>query len=266
MRSLDQQIVFLQAQLAQLSKASPVYASTGERIMAPADRLKYLQAEYARASARYGADWPDVVSMKREMDGLATQVSATGTDNERQRQLQDAQTQLATARQRYGAEYPDVKTLERLVAKLSEPVANNTAAGTAPKQDEPDNPAYIQLQSQLEAANSERTSLLRKRDDLVDNVAKLEGRLASAPGVEKDFMTLARELDSTQVKYREVRQKQMEAQLAQNLEAERKGERFTLIDPPVAPEEPASPNRHLILVLASCWHWHWRSASRCCWK
>ncbi len=90
---------------------------------------------------------------------------------------------------------------------------------------------------------------MRKRDDLADNVAKLEGRLASAPGVEKDYMTLARELDSTQVKYREVRQKQMEAQLAQNLEAERKGERFTLIDPPVAPEEPASPNRRLILVL-----------------
>jgi hypothetical protein len=62
-------------------------------------------------------------------------------------------------------------------------------------------------------------------------------------------MLMARELDGAQIRYREVHQKQMEAQLAQNLEAERKGERFTLIEPPVAPEEPASPNRKLVLVL-----------------
>src|SRR5271165_176292 len=41
----------------------------------------------------------------------------------------------------------------------------------------------------------------------------------------------------------------MEAQTAENLETERKGERFTLIEPPVTPEEPASPNRPLILIF-----------------
>ena len=46
-------------------------------------------------------------------------------------------------------------------------------------------------------------------------------------------MTLARDLESTQAKYREVSQKRMEAQLAESLELERKGERFTLIEPPL---------------------------------
>ncbi len=154
------------------------------------------------------------------------------------------------ARQRYAPEHPDVKALERLVAGLSQPLATPDAtSSSAPKQDEPDNPAYIQLRTQLDASKSDRASLQRKRTDLAARVAMLEGRLANTPGVERDYMVMARELDSTQLRYREVRQKQMDAQIAQSLETERKGERFTLIDPPVAPEEPDSPNRKLILAL-----------------
>jgi polysaccharide biosynthesis transport protein len=41
----------------------------------------------------------------------------------------------------------------------------------------------------------------------------------------------------------------MEAQLAHSLEAEHKGERFTLIEPPMLPEKPAKPNRLAILFL-----------------
>jgi hypothetical protein len=41
----------------------------------------------------------------------------------------------------------------------------------------------------------------------------------------------------------------MEAETAQHLETERKGERFTLIEPPFTPQEPTSPNRRLVLIL-----------------
>jgi hypothetical protein len=41
----------------------------------------------------------------------------------------------------------------------------------------------------------------------------------------------------------------MEAQISQQLEVEKKGERFTLIDPPQEPLEPVSPNRIAILFL-----------------
>ena len=57
------------------------------------------------------------------------------------------------------------------------------------------------------------------------------------------------DLESAQKKHAELQQKQMEAQLGENLETERKGERFTLIEPPVEPQKPVSPNRTLILAL-----------------
>jgi hypothetical protein len=73
--------------------------------------------------------------------------------------------------------------------------------------------------------------------------------MAEAPTVERDYSVMLRELDSDQLQYRQVRQKQMEAQSSQNLETERKGERFTLIEPPLTPTEPSSPNRGLIFAL-----------------
>jgi hypothetical protein len=43
--------------------------------------------------------------------------------------------------------------------------------------------------------------------------------------------------------------KYMESQVAKGLEKERKGERFTLIDPARAPEKPVKPNRLAIVLI-----------------
>ena len=42
----------------------------------------------------------------------------------------------------------------------------------------------------------------------------------------------------------------MTAEVGQEMEKERKGEKFTLIDPAVLPEEPISPNRPAIVFLS----------------
>ena len=62
---------------------------------------------------------------------------------------------------------------------------------------------------------------------------------------------MARDLESAQIKYQEILSKQTEAQVSQNLETERKGERFTMIEPPQPPEKPMSPNRMLILAIVA---------------
>lgn len=250
-RSLDQQVVYLGAQLAQISPSSQVYTSTGERVLSPQDRLKYLRTEYARVSGIYAPTHPDVIRLQREIAGLEKTADAAGEVNDLQRQLEDAKSQLASAQQKYSADHPDVIKLQRLqaslTAKLSDAARADNNASVRPV--EPDNPAYIQIQAQSEAAKSERDSLQKKRNDLTAQITEFERRLASAPGVEREYSAMTREMENNQLKYREVRQKQMEAQVSQSLEEERKGERFTLIEPPLTPEEPASPNRLLIILL-----------------
>jgi uncharacterized protein involved in exopolysaccharide biosynthesis len=228
-------------------------------VQSPADRLKYLRTEYARAKALYSEDHPDVQRLKREMEGLEAATTldadiAKSEANDDRRQLDDAKTQLASARQRYSTDHPDVLRLERLVASLESRVpahAPERAADSGTSPDEPtdrpvrasaDNPPYIQIQSQREAAVTQIRALHKKRNELQATLAGLEKHLAETPAVERDYNAMLRDLDSAQIEYRQVRQKQMEAETAQNLETERKGERFTLIEPPFTPEEPTSPN------------------------
>ena len=252
-RSLDQQIVYLDAQLAQLSPVSQVYTSTGERVLSPGDRLKYLRTEFARASALYSPGHPDVVRLRTEIAGLEKTVGATDTFNEQERQLQDAESELASARERYGATHPDIVRLEQLVAGLKAQTASSGAhdPATPTAVDQPDNPAFIQVKAQREVSSSERAALQVKRKEVDARMRDFEKRLASTPAVEREYSVLVRELDNTQIRYQEVRQKQMEAQQSQNLEEGRKGERFTLIEPPLVPQAPASPNRAAIVVLGA---------------
>jgi polysaccharide biosynthesis transport protein len=266
LRSLDQQVTYLDAQLAQINPTAQVYTSTGERVQSPADRLKFVRTEYARALALYSLDYPDVTRLKREMDGLEAAAAADANTtrdeaNDDRRQLEDARTQLASARQRYSPDHPDVVRLERLVASLEQrvsaeptapPVASaGSAADPAEKLPSPsaDNPPYIQIQAQREAAVAQIHALHRKRDELEATLQGLERHLAHTPMVERDYNAMLRDLDSTQIEYRLVRQKQNDAETAENLETERKGERFTLIEPPFTPEQPSSPNRPLILIF-----------------
>ena len=91
--------------------------------------------------------------------------------------------------------------------------------------------------------------MLRSRNDRRGKMDEYERRLLQSPAVEKDYRALVRDYESSMLKYRETRAKLMEAQLSRSLELERKGERFTLIEPPTLPETPISPNRRAIVFL-----------------
>jgi polysaccharide biosynthesis transport protein len=250
LRSLDQQSTYLDAQLAQLSPTSQVFTSTGERVLSPADRLKFLHTEYARVSGIYAPDHPDVLRLKREIEGLERQVGQVDLSNDLQRQLEDATAQLADLQKRYAPDHPDAIRLQKQVNGLKASLASVASSSSSPvSHDTPDNPAYIEIKAQRDGADAERDSLLQKRTAVQKQIDDLEQRLAAAPAVQRDFDAIARELDNEQLRYRDLRQKQMEAKLSDNLESEQKGERFTLIDPPRVPERPTSPNRLLLIVL-----------------
>jgi succinoglycan biosynthesis transport protein ExoP len=260
LQSGEQQLIFLDAQLAQINPTAQIYDSTGQRVQSPADLLKSLRSEYARDSALYAPDHPDVARLKREIAAL--EAAGPGNKpqdvvNEYRRELEDAQAQLNDAKHRYSADHPDVIRAQRLVDSLQQKLtdATRTAPSSAPSETGPDatvgadNPAYIQLRAQREAVASQRKALEDKRATLQGRFEEYERRLASTPAVEREYSELLANLSSAQIQYSEAKHKQMEADIADNLENERKGEHFSLIEPPLAPEEPASPNRPLIIVF-----------------
>ena len=250
--ALDSQKVMLEAQLAQINPTMQVFSDTGLRVMSTEDRLKALKSQLAGYRARYAPDHPDIVNTEREVEGLEKQVKADDGTSDVARQLDEAKAQLARAQEKYAPDHPDVVRLTRVVDQLQQGVAAapSTATGAwAQARLHADNPAYIQVKGQLDSVGVERGSALKKRDDLHAKLDEYEGRLAQAPAVERQYRELARDLDGAQLKYQEMRSKQSEVQVSQNLETEHKGERFTMIEPPLPPEKPISPNRLLILAM-----------------
>jgi uncharacterized protein involved in exopolysaccharide biosynthesis len=250
-RSLTQQRTFLEAQLVQLKPNSVLISETGERIMSPADRLKMLKSELASRKALYSTGHPDIVRLEREIQGLESGAGKSPADaNDVARQLEQAQGELYAAREKYAPEHPDVRRLERSVAQLE---AELRVAQASPRvmaaTDGADNPAYIQLRAQLEATTNDLRALDGKLASLRAQAFSYQKKVSISPSIEQEYRALTRDYDNAQLRYRELRAKQMDAELAENLESGRKGERFTMIEPPLPPEEPHSPNRLAILII-----------------
>jgi succinoglycan biosynthesis transport protein ExoP len=256
--SLEQQRVYLQAQLVQLKPNSTVFSETGDRIVSSADRLKMLRSQLAAAKAKYAPDHPDVVTLTREVSGMEADLGEKpDTINDLRRELQSTQSQLDDARKRYTAEHPDRVRLEAMVKSLQADLDAAVAASSAPaspagrdtmKPTDADNPAYVQIQAQLSGTDNDITSLNTQIAKLQASVHDYETDVAGSPQVEREYHDLTRDLDNARLRYQEIRNKQGEARVAQSLESDRQGERFTPIDPPLPPEEPVSPNRPLILI------------------
>ncbi len=262
--SLEQQRTYLEAQLAQLKPNSTVFSDTGERIVSSADRLKMARSQLASAQAMYAPDHPDVVRLKREVEGLEKTVAGSGgakpgaggapsTElNDLRRRVENARSALASAKERYSPEHPDVIRLQRQVADLEAQLAaeppppTGEAANTAPV--DADNPAFVEVQAQLSATKNDLAALAGEMQKLQAQADAYQRDIALSPQVGKTYQELTRDYENAHLKYAEIRAKQGEAKTAQDLEADRKGERFTLIDPPLPPEEPISPNRPLIFI------------------
>lgn len=249
-RTLDERIIYLEAEIAQINPYSDLFSSTGERVLSTSDRLKSLESQYVSLIARYSADHPDVVAAERELEALRQDTGGKSSSGDMERSLTNLRSELTALSERYSADHPDVRRKQREIEALEKRLASLPAKPTRVKREaDADNPAYIQLQAQLQAARVERGSLLQNRDELKEELADLKQRIIEAPKVEREYLTLVRDYENATLKYKEVKNKQLEAQLAESLEAKSKSERFVLIEPPLLPEEPDSPNRLAILVL-----------------
>lgn len=253
LRAVNERRVYLKAQLAQVNPRGALFGEDGARLLGPLDRLKSLRAQYVGLSAVYSTDHPDLIRMRKEIASLEAEVgggSNVSSAKELDASLTATRGELGATRKRYGNDHPDVKRLEQQVKALETAIATQgTRKKTAPLDELADNPAYIQLQAQLQAADAEAASLERKKTELNTKLAALERRVAVTPTIEQRYRELTREYENSWAKYRELRAKQTDAQLAESLETERKGERFTLIEPPEMPEQPYKPNRMMILMV-----------------
>ena len=137
-------------------------------------------------------------------------------------------------------DHPRALKLQRQIRAAEETIAKGLPEVS-------DSPELLAIQLQLETTNNKLELLEASRTSLSEKLTELESRISESPLVEQQFMDLQRDMDGLTANYDGIRNKELEARIAQNLETERKGERFALLEPPTIPELPSKPNRLLLL-------------------
>lgn len=243
LQNLKERKIYLQSQLTQIEPSNPLVQGAGMQ-------LAIREAEYASARSRYSEDHPDLQRLKNEIASLKQETGQGTSSKKLVEQLAVLRAELAKTREKYTADHPDVIRLDsRIVSLEKELQASNQKKEEGAIEVQPDNPAYITLSAQLEAAESEARALKTKLQGFKNKQAEFEEYLRKSPQVEREYRGLKRKYENAVLRHQETSAKQMKADVGKQLESESKGERFTLIDPPALPEKPVSPNRPAILFL-----------------
>lgn len=249
-RSLEERKSYLEGELATIKPNTPIISTTGERILDSSERLKALRAEYADQAAYLSDEHPDIIKMKQEIDALKRDTGGQTTVDEVAKRLVGERGNLVGLLDRYGNDHPDVSRARRVIASLESELRRSVGQKPSAFAVRPENPAYINIHAQLQSTTSSLEALKAQRLKLKKRADDYARRLEQTPQYEPQYVDLVRERDNSARKYEELRSKLMEAQVSEGLEIQRKGERFSLINPPDLPEKPEKPNRMLIIFLS----------------
>jgi polysaccharide chain length determinant protein (PEP-CTERM system associated) len=155
----------------------------------------------------------------------------------------------------YGSAHPDVIALKRRIAAIearpdatAEKNATSDTANIKALADSGD-PSAIRLAAQLASNEAELEDIKNTETKLRAKITDLQHRIEQTPQVQQGLLQMQRDYDNALAKYREIKSKELEAQVAQNLEEEQKAERFTMLERPIAPDRPTKPNRVKIILL-----------------
>ena len=230
-RTLEQDRIFLQAQLEEIRKRS---VST--------DRLSILEEQYLSLVANYGPDHPDVARVRREISAITNLGPQGGGGQE----LLELRVELAEKERRYSDIHPDVISLKRRIASLETDEPANEQKG---RNRLLDNPRYLQLRSEINAIDTELTTLRARAPELRQKITEYENRLTRTPQIESEYQALNRKLDTVRQNFDDLQDRLVIARQTEALESTEIGARLTEVLSPSLPITPVGPPRLAISIL-----------------
>jgi len=245
---IEQRKLQLESDLAQQNPYAATVGADGRPILGEFDRLKSLKSEYAAKRGLYSAEHPDIVRLQREINSLEKQLGTDAVDVVEE--LRAAKEKLKALKQKYRGDHPEVVKQTAIVNELQNQALNQDSVKSLVKE-RADNPAYVMVKTQLDSVKAEDVALRKRQQEMREKIAEVEALILKAPTVEKEYKQLTINLANATAKFQEITSKEMESQISLNMETERKGERFTLIEPAILPEQPVSPNRPVLVLLGA---------------
>lgn len=251
-RNLTDRMIYLEGQLATLSPTRPYTGNDGRPVLHPAEELKVLRSQYISLSATRSEKHPDIIAIKQKIAALEAYTGDNASAIEDlEKTKMSLEDKLATLQAKYTENHPEVIAVKNELAAVTTMLSGAKTSRSKPRNSNitADNPAYITIETQLKSVTLEIENEKRNMVELEKKYNDYQKRIELSPQIEQDYRKLQRDLTITQAQYQDNTAKLMAASEAKVLEEERAAERLTLIDPPMLPESPVSPNRILILGL-----------------
>ncbi|MHA7870864.1 MAG: GumC family protein [Hyphococcus sp.] len=212
-----------------------------------AQELVRLQNELARLRATYRDSYPEVVAKRDEIAAIKRQMAPSEEIQALRETLAAAENELSRLERSEGLT-PEALTeaegnVEDARLALSEKIAEESRKGAS-------DIAGVQLEGRLAVIANRIRMQKRQGEELRERIADLEARVTKTPEVERGLSALTRDYENIFREYQDVLAKQQDAQLAENLEENQQAEKFSILEPALRPEEPSSPDRPKLIVLA----------------
>jgi uncharacterized protein involved in exopolysaccharide biosynthesis len=231
-RTLQRDRIFIQQQLMQ-AQANP-----------QADNIRELEAEYARRATTYDDNHPDMIALRKQIE-IAKGGGPVDAQS-LQAQMDALKSVLAATRQRYSDDHPDVKKLQRQIDQLQERIAKGETGGASAIRR---TPIIVQLQTQLNATDTQIAGLQAQAGMIRGKVNDFETKLTTSPEVEREYQQMTRDLQGARDKYQQLVNQQMDAELSESAIAGGRGDEFRMVQTPGEPRSPSGPPRIAIGLL-----------------
>lgn len=243
--------VYLEGQRASIDPHLKIVSNDGTRFSTAKEDLEKLRREYMALTSKYSDKHPAVLAMKRQLEALEEQVDSTQSYDAVKRELTKKEQELTVLQRRYSGKHPEIVSLKREIDSLNEQLGEVALEDGMfeSAMDLPDNPGYIQIETQIASTDLEIAETERVYADLQTQYRTYQRRVVSTPQVEQEYKILLRDYDNAQAKYQETNTRLLSAREAKGLEQSQLAERFTLIDPPIVPEKPIRPNRLALIMV-----------------
>ena len=251
LRVLKEKEMLLNSELTRVEPLTPIIVE-GENVATnPNQRLKELYLELTKLRSIYSEKHPDIKKVKNEIKELETQVKSSDLSIVKIKRLQQLEDQLAEKQGIYGPNHPEILAIQREISNLKQEVNGlmTEAVKTKMSEEKPDNPAYINLVTQINTIKMEIEVIESDKKQKALQIDELRRKIEKAPFVERELNALMRDLDSAQTKYRDISNKLMEARATGELEDSQQAGRVSIESSAYLPSEPFKPNRLLILLL-----------------
>lgn len=169
-----------------------------------------------------------------------------------QSDLNRLQSERAALLSIYTPQYPAVIKINEKIAETEALIRMLTPSSSSPRPtDAPIKPPTAikeditvgQLRSQIESNRLEIENLNKEEKQLKTAIQQYQMRLNQTPVREQELAGILRNYELLKQDYADKLNKEMESQMAGNLEKRQEGQQFRLIDRPSLPTVPSSPNR-----------------------